>query len=160
FNKPVAVALYANIKRVGMPQWSADDIALAKAVQKETGQTTKGLDTVVAPLGTPMKEEDRRGGGSDDIGDVSWAVPTVQLYFPSNIPETPGHSWVDAIAMATPIAHKGATAGAKAQAFTMLDLLLTPSLVTAAREYYANVQTKDVKYEPFIRPQDTPAIEL
>src|SRR5205823_11855509 len=102
----------------------------------------------------------RRGGGSDDIGDVSWAVPTVQLYFPSNIPETPGHSWVDAIAMATPIAHKGATAGAKAQAFTMLDLLLTPSLVTAAREYYANVQTKDVKYEPFIRPQDTPAIEL
>ena len=66
------------------------------------------------------------GGGSDDIGDISWNVPTVTWY-PANIPELPGHSWANAIAMATPIAHKGATAGAKAQALTVLDLLLSRS---------------------------------
>ena len=56
------------------------------------------------------------GGGSDDIGDVSWNVPTVTLRYPSNIPGGPGHNWANAIAMATPIAHKGVIAGAKVQA--------------------------------------------
>jgi aminobenzoyl-glutamate utilization protein B len=160
FNKPVAEAMHANIKKVGLPKWSAEDQTLAKAVQKELGVTQRGLNDTLAPLLEPMREDDRRGGGSDDIGDVSWVVPTTQLYFPSNIPDTPGHHWSDAIAMATPIAHKGVVAGAKAQAMTMLDLLLTPSLVTAAREYFTSVQTKDVKYQPFIGPNDKPAIEL
>ena len=71
---------------------------------------------------------DNRGGGSDDIGDISWNVPTVTLRFPSNIPGLPGHNWANAISMATPIAHKGATAGAKVQAMTVLDLLLKPAL--------------------------------
>jgi aminobenzoyl-glutamate utilization protein B len=62
--------------------------------------------------------------------------------------------------MATPIAHKGATAGAKAQAMTVLDLLLRPALVEQAWDYFKTVQTKDMKYEPLIRPQDKPAIEL
>ena len=101
-----------------------------------------------------------KGGGSDDIGDVSWNVPTVTLRFPSNIPGLPGHNWTDAIAMATPVAHKGATAGAKAMAMTVLDLLLTPTLVSEAWDYFRNVQTKEVKYEPLIRPDDRPATDL
>jgi aminobenzoyl-glutamate utilization protein B len=153
FNKPVAEALAANIKRVGMPKWSDDDVRFAKAIQKEMGQKERGLDA-------PPKDADRKGGGSDDIGDVSWAVPTAQLFYPSNVPGTPGHNWADAIAMATPIAHKGATAGAKALALTMLDVLLTPKLVADAWDYYRNVQTKDTKYESFVRPEDRPATEL
>ena len=62
--------------------------------------------------------------------------------------------------MATPIAHKGATAGAKAQALTMLDILMTPALVDSAWSYFKNVQTKKVKYQPLIRPEDKPATEL
>ena len=62
--------------------------------------------------------------------------------------------------MATPIAHKGALAGAKVQALTMLDIVLTPKVVADAWDYFKNVQTKDVKYTPFIRPQDTPPTYL
>ena len=62
--------------------------------------------------------------------------------------------------MATPIAHKGVTAGAKVQAMTMIDLLMKPALVQAAWDYFRNVQTKETKYEPLIRPDDKPAIEL
>ena len=87
-------------------------------------------------------------------------MPTLTLRFPSNIPGLPGHNWANAIAMATPIAHKGATAGAKVQAMTMLDLVLKPALVEQAWEYFEDVQTKDIKYQPLIRPQDTPAIAL
>jgi aminobenzoyl-glutamate utilization protein B len=159
-NKPVAEAMNANVQRVGLPTWDDKDQTLARAVQKMLGVKEKGLDTALAPFAGPTAEDLRMGGGSDDVGDITWALPTVQLYYPSNIPDTPGHHWSDAIAEATPIAHKGATAGAKVQAMTMLDLLLKPELIAAAKEYYANVQTKETKYRPFMGPDDQPAIEL
>jgi aminobenzoyl-glutamate utilization protein B len=159
FNKVVAETTWANIQEVGLPQWSDDDQKLAKALQKELGGGEQGLTVKLREdLQGPVR--DNRGGGSDDIGDVSWTVPTVTLRYPSNIPGLPGHNWANAVAMATPIAHKGVTAGAKVQAMTMIDLLTKPQLVEQAWDYFRNVQTKEVKYEPLIRPQDKPAIEL
>jgi len=100
------------------------------------------------------------GGGSDDIGDVSWTVPTITLRYPSNIQAGPGHNWANAISMATPIAHKGVIVGAKVQAMTMLDILLHPELVEKAWDCFKNIQNKDMKYQTFIRPGDKPAIWL
>ena len=80
FNRPVAEALAANITRVGMPKWSDDDVRFAKAIQKELKVKEEGLETTVKGLAAPPKDDDRKGGGSDDIGDVSWAVPTAQLF--------------------------------------------------------------------------------
>src|SRR2546425_12846098 len=160
FNRVVAEAMYENIKQVGLPEWSAADQRLAKALQRELGVPDSGLAVKLDTLRPALKPNERTGGGSDDIGDVSWNVPTVTLRFPSNIPGLPGHNWANAISMATPIAHKGATAGAKVMAMTVLDLLMRPELVTQAWDYFRNVQTKDIKYQPLIRPQDRPAIEL
>ncbi|HWP99370.1 MAG TPA: amidohydrolase [Vicinamibacterales bacterium] len=160
FNRAIAEATYANIEKVGLPAWSEADQRLARAVQRELGVEARGLATELEKLQGPVSEEQNRGGGSDDIGDISWNVPTVTLRYPSNIPNLPGHNWSNAIAMATPIAHKGATAGAKVLAMTVLDLLLRPDLVEQAWDYFRNVQTKDMKYEPLIRPEDRPAIEL
>ena len=93
--------------------------------RRSSARAKTGLSlTIPKELQGPVT--DNRGGGSDDIGDISWNVPTVTLRYPANIPGLPGHNWANAIAMATPIAHKGATAGAKVQAMTMLDLLLQP----------------------------------
>jgi len=142
-----------------MPEWSEADQTLARALQKELGSETQGL-TVKVPEALDGPARDNRGGGSDDIGDVSWNVPTVTLRFPSNIPGLPGHNWADAIAMATPIAHKGASAGAKVQAMTLLDLLLKPALIESAWTYFRDEQTRTIKYEPLIRQQDRPAIEM
>ena len=159
FNRTVAETAWANINRVGMPEWSEADQRLAKALQKEVGSREQGLNVNVGEqLQGPVR--DNRGGGSDDIGDISWNVPTVTLRFPSNIPGLPGHNWANAVAMATPIAHKGATAGAKVQAMTILDLVMKPKLVEEAWNYFRNVQTKDMKYEPLLRAEDKPAIEL
>jgi aminobenzoyl-glutamate utilization protein B len=160
FNKPVAEATWTNIQAVGMPKWSNEDQQLARALQKELkNPTEEGL--LPAPRdGLRGPVENNTGGGSDDIGDISWNVPTVTLRYPSNIPGLPGHNWANAISMATPIAHKGVTAGAKVQAMTILDLVIRPELVDQAWDYFRNVQTKDQKYEPIIRPQDEPAIWL
>jgi aminobenzoyl-glutamate utilization protein B len=160
FNKVVAETTWANIQKVGLPKWSDEDQQLAKALQKELknpraeGLPMKLRDSLQGPV------TDNNGGGSDDIGDISWNVPTVTLNYPSNIPGLPGHNWANAISMATPIAHKGVTAGAKVQAMTLLDLVSRPELVEQAWTYFRDVQTKDTKYEPLLRPQDQPAIWL
>jgi aminobenzoyl-glutamate utilization protein B len=157
FNKVVAEVQHKNIELVGLPQWSEADQTLARALQKEIGVREEGLKTKIDPLEPPREP---RGGGSDDVGDISWNVPMVYMRYPANIPGLPGHSWANAVAMATPIAHKGSTAGAKVQAATALDFLLRPELVERAWDYLRNVQTKEVKYTPFIAETDQPAIEL
>ncbi|MCU0255809.1 MAG: amidohydrolase [Vicinamibacterales bacterium] len=156
-SKPLAEAMTANITAIGLPRWSEADQALARALQRELGQPERGLATEFEPMGAHVEEKDKRGGGSDDIGDISWNVPTITLRYPANVPNLPGHNWANAVAMATPIAHKGVTAGAKAQAMTMIDLLLRPDLVAQAWAYFNDVQTKDTKYQPLIRPDDPPA---
>src|SRR6267154_3250683 len=146
--------MYENIKQVGLPEWSAADQRLAKALQRDLGVPDSGLAVKLDTLRPALKPNERMGGGSDDIGDVSWNVPTITLRYPSNIPGLPGHNWTDGIAMATPIAHKGATAGAKVMAMTIVDLLTKPELVKQAWEYFRDVQTKNTKYKPFIAPTD------
>jgi len=166
FNKVLGETMQANIMRVGMPTWSNDDQLLAKATQKlmeaplkdNLGEAIDGLKLSIKPLkgSVPFSW----GGGSDDIADISWNLPTIVLRYPANIPGLKGHHWGDAIAMATPIAHKGCVAGAKATALTLIDLFTKPELVVKAKEYFTNVQTKDVKYIPFITDKDPAPIYL
>ncbi len=161
FSKPIAEAMHQNIQTVGMPKWDDKDQTLAKGIQRELGSPDFGLsDQVNKELRGAETPQNWMGGGSDDIGDVAWNVPTITLRFPSNIPGLPGHNWANAISMATPIAHKGALAGAKVQALTMLDIMLTPKVVADAWDYFNNVQTKNTKYQPFIGPTDQPPIWL
>ena len=159
FNKTIAETMYENIKTVGLPEWSENDQTLAKAVQIEVNSNRKeGLSKELSKLGLPIKTP--VSGGSDDIGDVSWKVPTVTLRYPSNIPGLQGHHWSNAIAMATPIAHKGVTAGAKVEAMTIIDFLTKPDLIKQAWNYFNNVQSKDTKYQPMISADDLPPTYL
>lgn len=170
FNKPIAEVMYQNIKKVGLPTWSEEDQMLAKASQKElqapkiSGLASK-LDTISLPVASaPTRMMGGQmmsiGGGSDDIADISWSLPTIVLRYPSNIPGLPGHHWSNAISMATPIAHKGVVYGAKAEAMTLIDMLLKPEIIKEAWVYYRNDQTKEQKYEPLISPKEVPAVYL
>jgi aminobenzoyl-glutamate utilization protein B len=159
-NKTVAETMYANMQKVGMPKWSEADQAFAKLVQRNMKVREQGLATEVGRLDGPVRPEDNRGGGSDDIGDVSWSVPTVTLRYPGNIPGMTGHHWSSAIAEATPVAHKGVTTGAKVEAMTAIDFLVKPELVRQAWDYFRNVQGKDTAYQPFPGEKDQPAVWL
>ena len=160
FSKPVAEVAYANIQSVGLPEWSEDDIRFAEAFQREMGVDVTGLADSIPELGEPVDLSLSLGGGSDDIGDVSWNMPTVTLRYPANMSGGPGHNWANGIAMATPIAHKGGLAGAKVQALTLLDLFLDGETIEAAWDYFNDVQTAETTYTPFITEHDQPAIWL
>jgi aminobenzoyl-glutamate utilization protein B len=162
-NRPIAQAAHANILQVGMPQWSEADQQFARAFQRAMGVAERGLTTSVGQTLSgreSIPDSEKAGGGSDDIGDVMWSAPAIRLTFPSNIPGAIAHHWSSSVAMATPVAHKGATQGAKVTAMTALDLVMQPELVKAARDYFVNVQKAPQTYKPLIRPEDQPAIWL
>ena len=158
FNEPIAQAVGRNIAAVGLPEWSEEDQQYARALQELLeADEISGLATELTGVQDPP--ESPVSGGSDDIGDVSWVVPTVTVRYPSNIEGLPGHHWSRAMAMATPIAHKGVIAGAKVLAATLVDLVQDPALVEDAWKYFREEQLQGTVYEPFIGPEDPPAIE-
>ncbi|OJU10583.1 MAG: amidohydrolase [Alphaproteobacteria bacterium 64-11] len=159
-NKPLAELAQANIEIVGMPKWTADDQAFAKLVQETQHRKVEPLRDKVEPLRGPVEQRIPTGGGSDDIGDIMWTVPTITIRFPSNIPNMIGHNVTSAMAMATPIAHKGAVAGAKAVALTVLDLMTTPEELTTAKKYFNTDQQAYDHYKPFLSATDVPAIHI
>jgi len=158
FNKPIALAIGDNMRSVGLPEWSEDDQTYARALQElMNADEITGLATEIKGIEEPT--EDPVSGGSDDIGDVSWNVPTITLGFPANVDGLQFHHWSSGMAMATPIAHKGSTNGAKVLAATMIDLIQNEALVDDAWKYFNEVQTVDSTYTPFITDEDMPAIE-
>ncbi|HEY3518072.1 MAG TPA: amidohydrolase [Gammaproteobacteria bacterium] len=161
-NRPLAEAIQQNIELVGLPQWSEADQQFARAVQRSLGVPERGLVTQLFPLNgvEQVADEEKSGGASDDIGDVMWNAPTASLAYPANIAGTTTHNWTAAIASATPVAHKGATQGAMVYAATVIDLVLRPDLVAAARDYFENVQGKYATYTPFIREGDEPVVTM
>jgi len=158
FNKPIAEAVQANIDQVGIPRWTDDEQTFAKAMQRLVDGPEIGLNTKPKPLEPPPAQA--ISGGSDDIGDVSWVAPTITLNYPSNIPNLPGHNWSNAIAMATPIAHKGVVAGSKVVAMTVIDLLERPELVKEAKTYFNDVQLKNNKVLPLLADTDQPQVGI
>jgi len=113
-----------------------------------------GLPTEIR--NTELREADQgMGGGSDDIAEVSWNLPTVRLRYPGNIPGTTGHHWSSSIAMATPIAHQGANYGARVIAMTAITLVNEPEVVDEAWTYFREVTTANQQWVSLI-PEGTP----
>ncbi|MBW3630311.1 MAG: amidohydrolase, partial [Gemmatimonadetes bacterium] len=122
---------------------------MARAAQEMMGNSEiAGLRT--APKKELEEADQGTGGASDDIGEVSWNVPTVRLRYAANIPGMTAHHWSSGIAMATPIAHKGSNYASRILAMTALDLLTTPRLLADARQYFNDVQTKNAKWVSLI----------
>jgi aminobenzoyl-glutamate utilization protein B len=157
-SKPLAEVMHAAIQEVGMPEWTDDDQALAKAAQAMMGRDTTGLATEVPDS---LEESSQgMGGGSDDIAEVSWNVPTVRLRYSGNIPGMTGHHWSSGIAMATPIAHKGANYGSRVIAMTAIAVAVDAELVERAWRYHREVTTKDYTWESLIPVGTAPPVHL
>jgi aminobenzoyl-glutamate utilization protein B len=131
-NRTIAEVIQSNIEAIGMPQWTEDEQAFARSVQRKAGVRDTGL----RPAATPLTGPSQQIAASNDSGDVSWAVPMARVWFPSNIPNVAYHHWTAGAALATSIAHKGGWAGAKALATSVLDFFADPSLVDEARRSF------------------------
>lgn len=150
-NRTLAECVQRNIERVGMPRWSEQEQALARALQRAAGVAQTGLRPQITPLTGPSKTI----MASNDCGDVSWKVPMARLWFPGNVPGITYHHWSAGAALATSIAHKGAVAGAKALAASVAECLADPSVVEEARSTFAE-EIAGTPYEPLLPPEQAP----
>jgi aminobenzoyl-glutamate utilization protein B len=159
-NRPLAEAAFANMQSVGLPRWTETDQRFANAMQTGFDRPIKPLASDGPHMWSPDAPDPEAASVSDDIGDIMWTVPTIQIMYPANLPSISFHNVMAAAAMATPIAHKGALAGAKVAALTVLDLMTTPELVAKAKAWQQEVQFKTEHYQPLLGPDDKPATYL
>lgn len=146
-NKTLAEAMQKNLEVVGGVKYTAEEKAFAEKIQ--TSFTFKYPAVEEAENVKPLKIESDAGGGSTDVGDVSYAVPTVGLRAATWAPGTPAHSWQAVACGGTEIGTKGMNVAAKTMAMTAIDLFTKPTLIQHAKEEFVT-QKGNYKYEALL----------
>ena len=135
-----------NLELLGPITYTEEETAFGKAIQKATGKEQVGMDSKISPL---KETEKNPGGGSTDVGDVSWNVPNINLSVTVAPKDTPWHSWAVVACGGMSIGHKGMAYAAKAMGMTMVDLFENPKLVAKVKEEFKTRKGDEV-YEPMI----------
>jgi aminobenzoyl-glutamate utilization protein B len=153
-NKAIAEAIQKNIETVGMPKWTEEEVKFAKELQKSLGIKEEGLATQISPLRAGTQNT-----SSNDIGDITWNVPTGTMRFPAAVLGVQAHHWTAGITPTMSIAHKGAVVGVKVLAASMLDLLTSSELRDKAKKQF-DEDTKEMKYFSLLPPGAKPPVDL
>lgn len=156
-NKAAAELFQKNIELVGMPEWSDEEHAFAKALQKELGRPEDGMPKEVRPFRDQPSVF--VGGGSSDVGDVSLIAPTATIRFPGQVPGAIGHHWSSVACNYGSTAWKGLNAGAKAMAASAIDLLTKPAELKKIRDEF-EAYAKEHPYKPFLPEDAEPPLDL
>lgn len=136
-----------SLRRVGAITWTPQEIALATELQK-TLQTQPPLSSV-GEIATATLSFDG-AGGSTDVSDVSWVVPTVGLSTATFVPGSAGHSWQNVVAAGSSIGVKGAVVAAKTLALATAELFVSPDTVAAATQELHERRGADFVYRPLV----------
>jgi aminobenzoyl-glutamate utilization protein B len=142
-----ARVLNQNLEWVGPIQYTEAEQEFARAIQRATGKEESGVDASIQPLKDPPPADPE--GGSTDVADVSWVVPTLHLSVTTAPKDTPWHSWPVVAAGGMSIGHKGLEHAAKTLAATMVDLFEDAELRAAIRAEF-NEKTKGQPYKGYI----------
>lgn len=129
-NRTGASYLQKNLEYLGPLTYTPEETSFAKKIQEATGKPQVGLHSKVEPL---EETKENAGGGSTDVGDVSWVVPVIRLSAATAPIGTPWHSWAVVACGGMSIGHKGMLHASKALALTMVDLYEDPKKVEAVK---------------------------
>jgi len=152
-NREGGKIMQSNLELLGPITYTDEEIAYGKKIQEATGKPQVGFDSKVNPL---LETKENPGGGSTDVGDVSWNVPNINLSVTVAPKDTPWHSWAVVACGGMSIGHKGMIYASKAMAMTMADLFENPDLVTKVKAEYKERKGDEV-YEAMI-PDGPPPI--
>jgi aminobenzoyl-glutamate utilization protein B len=144
-NKTLALNMQSNLEKVGGVTYTAEEIIFAKKLQTSFLGKATPIDS--AAIVKPIHIE--KNQGSTDVGDVSYAVPTVGIEAATWVPGTSAHSWQAVACGGTDIGIKGMMVAAKTLSFTAIDLFTNPILIKKAKEEF--IQTKgDYQYKALL----------
>lgn len=145
-NRVLAEAAIANMRAIGAPTYTEEEEAFAAELAKSIPEEKKLIGRMKSPLpdakelaGVDLNTRiydpvgaGSKGGGSSDVADVAWNVPTVQFRTVYTIVSAAGHSWQNTASNGTSIGHKSTVFATKVMASTVIDLLSKPELVEEA----------------------------
>jgi aminobenzoyl-glutamate utilization protein B len=152
-NRTGGEIMQKNLELLGPINYSDEEIAFGKKIQEITGKPQVGMDSNIKPL---EETKENPGGGSTDVGDVSWNVANINLSVTTAPKDTPWHSWAVVACGGMSIGHKGMLYASKAMAMTMVDLFESPKLVEKVKTEYKERKGDEV-YEAII-PEGPPPI--
>jgi aminobenzoyl-glutamate utilization protein B len=145
-NKALAETMQANLDKVGGVNYTEAEIAFAKKIQPTM---VAPIDIATAAQVKPLTYINEGNSGSTDVGDVSYALPTVGLRAATWVPGTAAHSWQAVASGGTEIGTKGMLVASKTMALTAIDLMSNPVLLAKAMEEF--IKSKgDYKYKALL----------
>lgn len=146
-------AVHDNLTWLGAPSYTEAEQTFARALQQATGKPVVGMDAATRPL-QPITADPP--GGSSDVGDVSWVVPTVHFYVATAPKGVPWHAWPVVASSGMSIGHKGMMVAANAMAATATDFFEKAALREAVRAEWAT-KTKGLTYRWYV-PDGPPPV--
>lgn len=152
-NVVLGEAMHANLERVGGVDYDDADRRFAELIRATLPDDSPPLDA--AATVQPFRES-ADAGGSTDVADVSWVVPTVGVETATWVPGTAAHSWQAIAAGGTPIGEKGMVVAAKAMAMTAVDLFTNAQLRSAAKAEYERRVGPGFVYRSLVGDQPPP----
>lgn len=153
-NRAVARVLHKNLEFVGAPQFTAQEQALARGIQKSLGKAEAGMSAQIKPLEEPKGYS---GGGSTDVADVSWIVPTATLGTACWPLGAPAHSWAVTTCSGSSIGFQGMVTAAKTIATAGIEALTDPKIIQDARAEFQQ-QTKGFTYKSAVPQSQKPRL--
>ncbi len=152
-NRPLMEALQANMDRVGPPHFTEEEQAFARELQRLVKKEALGFIDTIRPL---SEAPGPVAGGSTDVAEVSWIVPTAGFSVSTAAYGVPWHSWATTACHGTAAGRKGAVVAAKVIAATGIDLLTKAELLGAARSYFQSATGGRAYRSPLPKAQQPP----
>lgn len=151
-NRTGGARLQENLEYLGAIEYTDEEQAFAKKIQESTGKEQVGIESEINPL---EETQEHPMGGSTDVGDVSFVVPTIRLSATTAPKGTPWHSWAVVACGGMSIGHKGMAYAAKALSMTMVDLFEDAALREKVREEFKE-RKGDYEYQGMVPPGPPP----
>jgi aminobenzoyl-glutamate utilization protein B len=154
-NETLSRVMHENLEKIGGVHYTEEEVAFAEAI-KETLPKNAKTDINSAKSVIPFQVLERGQGGSTDVGDVSWQVPTAGLSTATWVPGTSAHTWQAVAAGGTSIGTKGMINAAKVISLTAIDIFNNPELCNQALEELNRRRGKDFIYEALLGDREPP----
>jgi aminobenzoyl-glutamate utilization protein B len=149
-NVTLAETLHNNLVMVGGVNYNEEDKKFAEKIGETLGEQKKPIESAGQVKDFRDISESTISGGSTDVGDVSWAVPTVGFRAATWVPGSAAHSWQSTAASGMSIGQKGMIVAAKTLACTALDLFRDNALIEKAKAEWVQKRGANFKYEALL----------
>ena len=153
-NVALQEVMHANLETVGGVYYDDQEWTFAEMIHETLPSDAAAVET--AALVQPFFVTEEGSGGSTDVADISWMVPTAGMSAATWVPGTSAHSWQAIAAGGTGIGDKGMIVAAKTLAMTAIDIFTRPALITAANAEHADRIPEGWVYEPLLGDRDPP----